>query len=271
MAEKCPDCVGSGKVGYEEIMGSSYTGRRGTKVCGRCKGSGRVEKYMGTDALDRPCTYERPGCFPAGTRIETPRGVVDIASAKEGDIVLAFDRSRNMLRSRRIIKVCKYGKNTIWEIVFTDGKRIRTTASHSFCVGHIWRQARQIVATDYLCCLDASGRIATRQVAMSSSTTELEEVFNLIVDGDFSFVADGLVAHSFSYFRALRILGWSVYSMIQDWIRAARHIAATHPPNFGCPHRPKSRTAAGTTTCWATSPPIWCGWTSWWPPIAWTR
>jgi hypothetical protein len=58
-----------------------------------------------------------------------------------------------------------------------------------------------------------------REVVASSLTTEVEEVFNLIVEGEFSFVANGVVAHSFSYFRALRILWWTCCDKLRTWVR----------------------------------------------------
>ena len=175
-------------------------------------------------------TYEKkiPSCFPAGTLIETPHGVLDIAAVKEGDHVLAFDPRQAALRTRRILKVCKHEQSRIWEIGFTDGSRIRTTAIHSFRVAGTWKQARHVGECDDVCGLDASGQMATRQVASSSPTTNVEEVFNLIVEGEFSFVADGVVAHSFSYFKALRVLWWTVYGALRGWLHGTNREGAEH-------------------------------------------
>lgn len=163
--------------------------------------------------------YLVPTCFPAGTLIETPDGLRDIASLNEGDVVFAFDLARNTLRARRILKACKFGKKQIWEIAFTDGSRLRTTPSHSLRVAQAWKQAGHLREGDLVCSFDPSGEMEHRQVAYSSPTNDVEEVFNLIVEGEFSFVADGVVAHSFSHFRAVRSLLWTIYVTFRRWRR----------------------------------------------------
>ncbi len=232
----CPKCHGTGGVQSvvvktidrrtNSVVHSSKGHWRGCRIHSR-KANVEGGKYASREAAlattSSPITTS-DGCFPAGTLIATPSGGIDIASMKVGDLVLAFDPRRSVLRSRRILDVRKHEKNTIWEMVFTDGNRLRTTASHSFCVSGTWKQARHIVASDCLNSIHASGRITTRQVASSFSTTEVEEVFNLIVDGDFSFVADGVMAHSFTHFRLLRMVGSTIYTTFQGWIRAEQTV-----------------------------------------------
>jgi len=151
-------------------------------------------------------------CFPAGTLIETPSGVLDIASLEEGDIVLGYDSRAKTLRGRSVLKVQKFGTNPLWELVFTDGSRMRTTDHHCFRVAGAWRKARHITHGDLVCCVDASSAgVVSRKVVSSGPTTEVEPVFNIIVDEDFSFIADGVIAHSFTHFRALRVLGWKIF------------------------------------------------------------
>ncbi len=157
---------------------------------------------------------KKAACFPAGTIIETPSGVIDIESTKAGDLVLAYDPYKNELRHRSILKVCNYGKNLVWEIKFKDGSQLRTTASHALRVGKWWKKASCVDKGDLICCIDSSRQVVTKQVVYSSATTDIKEVFNLIVDGEFSFVASGVVAHSFSYLRLVRCLWWTIYSTL---------------------------------------------------------
>lgn len=91
------------------------------------------------------------GCFPAGTMISTGAGVIDIAAAKEGDLVLTFDVTHSALSPQRIVKVYRHRRRRIWEITFTDGHQVRTTAIHSFHIAQDWKRAREIGAGDTLC------------------------------------------------------------------------------------------------------------------------
>ncbi|MBI1830116.1 MAG: hypothetical protein HYR84_01540 [Planctomycetes bacterium] len=166
---------------------------------------------------DDACARLTPSwaCFPAGTLIRTPSGAIDIAAAKAGDLVLAFDPVKHILRPQRILRVDRTRHAGIWEIDFDDGTKLRTTGHHSFLVGGKWQQADAVIKGDVLATVDAAGSVRPRRVLRCGPTATVEEVFNLVVEGDFTFVADGVVAHSFTHFRALRMFGWLVYAALR--------------------------------------------------------
>lgn len=161
-------------------------------------------------------------CFPAGTTIRTPTGPRDIASARPSDVVFAFDPGRNVLRTRRILKVCKYDRQGLWKLDFADGTELRTTGHHSFRVLDTWKKAQDIVTGDTLCCINAAGNVETRRVIRSIPMPEAEVVYNLIVEGEFSFVADGVIAHSFTHLRRLRMFVWTIARAIAGVARRER-------------------------------------------------
>lgn len=172
------------------------------------------------------------GCFPAGTLIATPNGAVDIALVKVGQSVLAVEAGRDLLRTRRILKVCRLSKRRLWEIRFDDGSRLLTTASHSLHVDRTWKQVRDIDTGDCVLALSDNGQLVTRQVSHSSATPSSEEVFNLIVEDRCTVVAAGIVAHSFSRCRLLRCLLWTLYvavcrcvcAMLRAYSDQGRHL-----------------------------------------------
>lgn len=203
----CPECAKEIKVNVpaKPTSDSSYM----DTPCQECQKKIRSERKK--DGSYR--IYSISSCFPAGTLIETPYGLRDIDSIAKNEIVLAFNPKQNSFFPRKILKVYKHKKNTIWEVSFTDGSKVRTTANHSFLVARKWRRTRQIHKGDHLSSIDEFGGHVTRQVVDCSSTSHMEEVFNLVVEGDFSFIADGIIAHSFSYFREIRILLWTLKSL----------------------------------------------------------
>jgi len=154
-------------------------------------------------------------CFPADTVIQTPNGALAIASMKEGDIVYALDPHQAVLHRRRILKI-RRGVCKIWEIELFGGRRLRTTATHSIRVAGTWKQARRITAGDMVLALDSNGKPESCRVVSSRMTADVENVFNLIIERDFSFIADDVVVHCFSRFRRLRILCWRLYSGLRE-------------------------------------------------------
>jgi hypothetical protein len=148
------------------------------------------------------------GCFPAGTSIATPDGTCDIAQLSKGDLVLAVDIRTGQIRKRKILKIAIHGANRIWVLRFSDGSAIRTTAVHSFLVKGSWKKASQIREGDTLAVSSPHG-LSDITVVASEATESVETVYNLIVDGDFNFIADGILAHSFTYLRALKVAIWS--------------------------------------------------------------
>lgn len=194
---QCPECDGRNTIDH---------------ICYRCGGTGWVD--------------ENNGCFPAGTLIETSAGSIDIACVTNTDHVLAFDPMQNALRSRRVIAVRKYQKRRIWQITLANENQIRVTSVHSFLVAGGWKQTRKLIVGDLVSCIDELGNMSTHTVAKVEATSEIEDVFNLIVDGDFSFVASGAIVHSFTYCRRLRMMVWSVYSGIKNVLEGNRRKVA---------------------------------------------
>lgn len=164
------------------------------------------------------------GCFPSGTLINTPGGVCDIATLQEGEQVVSVDPWSMTLTTARILKTHVHRDSIIWRLGFEDGTSIRTTAVHAFRVDGRWRRALAVQPGDRLTVCDPSGHFTTKTIAHAWETSERAQVYNLIVEGGFQFLADGLVVHSFSYFRTIRVWGWSLYA----WVRS--QFARAQPP-----------------------------------------
>jgi hypothetical protein len=150
------------------------------------------------------------GCFPAGALIGAPGGAVDIATVRRGDRVLGVHPVSGATTARRVLKVVRHAERSIWSLVFADGKRVRTTARHSVRTRSGWRTAGSIRRGDQVTMCDRHGDLQTGVVALSGPEGEVEDVYSLIVEGEFTFIADGVVVHSFTYLRTLRVWGWTV-------------------------------------------------------------
>jgi hypothetical protein len=150
------------------------------------------------------------GCFPAGTLITTAQGDLDIAAVREGDFVTALDSHGQVVKGRRVVRVLKRCRCRTWRIRFAYDQFVRTTAIHCFLVGTSWVQARYLREGHLVSTVSPSGEVIVRRVSQPVSEDEIEDVYNLIVEDDFTFLAEGFVVHSFTRFRSFRIYYWKV-------------------------------------------------------------
>ena len=74
-------------------------------------------------------------------------------------------------------------------------------------------RAKSLSAEDQILTRDDANGVRYEKVVLCEASTDSETVYNLVVKGEFTFIADDLVAHSFSYFRNLRMILWSFLSI----------------------------------------------------------
>lgn len=147
-------------------------------------------------------------CFPSGTMIRIPHGQRDIAALKAGDVVIAVDLATKEFKPRKILRVVGHGNTHLWQIKFSDGSLLKTTSAHSFLSKNGWQLARKIKAGDVIATVSEEMVQDLKTVETSTAADSCSAVFNLIVEEDFTFVADGVVAHSFTRLRWLRTQLW---------------------------------------------------------------
>ena len=169
------------------------------------------------------------GCFPKGTNITTPRGLRDISTLQAGDAVTTVNPNDHTRHTRKILKHLSHAMRKVWCLQFADGSFIRTTGIHSFSVQGTWCMAYKIIPGVSFTVFEKNGAVVEKLVERSYETNETENVYNLIVEGDFSFVADGAVVHSFSYFRTVRAMGWTVYDGLSRLLQPKQGVLMGSP------------------------------------------
>ena len=157
-------------------------------------------------------TSTNNSCFPKGTMVLTPIGKKEISKLNEGDYVVSIGKDKKTYTSK-ILKVKSYTNKPLWTIVFNDGTSLKTTASHSFLIENRWIKSLNIKQGDIVSCY-INGKIISKEVVSSSEIALEDDVYNLYIENNFNFIADGVMAHSFSYFRLTRMTLWSVYSIM---------------------------------------------------------
>ena len=152
---------------------------------------------------------QRPGatggtkttCFAAGTMVATAAGTTAIEALQTGDKVYAMS-GNGELSLRPVHRFVAHRRGRIWEIVTKSQERpIATTGFHRFQTDRGWRWARS---------LHSGQRLRTpagwTEIVSVKRTGRFEPVFNLVVEQDLNFIADGVIAHSFSFFGGVRTL-----------------------------------------------------------------
>ena len=133
------------------------------------------------------------GCFPAGTRIATPRGTVSIETLATGDEVFAVDADGRTVRTG--VKVLFVSRSPVVRIR-TGEEVLAATEEHPVSIGRgRFRQAGNLQPGD--CILKwRDGRLVERRVHGISHPLGDELVFNLQVEAPNTFIADGIVVHN---------------------------------------------------------------------------
>ena len=152
------------------------------------------------------------GCFPKGTKINTPFGAKDISIIQAGDLIYSKNRNSEKLIAKPVLKVLNHKNNKIWKLTFEEGSSIRTTSVHSFHVDGKWKKASKLMEGEQITHFDARGKKCVKTIKSSYESKDIEDVYNLIIKDNYNFIADGGFAHSFSYFRNLKMFLWQLRS-----------------------------------------------------------
>jgi Pretoxin HINT domain len=139
-------------------------------------------------------------CFSAGTKVTTPEGPRCIESLMVGDTVSAFCESTREFVQRPVRRHAAHSAARIWQITISGAAApIATTGTHLFLTRRGWRRAKRLRIGDEL-----YTRVGWQSIETVKKTERVEPVYNLVVEEALTFVADGVVVHSFAHFRALR-------------------------------------------------------------------
>lgn len=109
--------------------------RKGTWV-------GGLEKFVGIKQKRRRVYGDE--CFPAGTMVDTPSGLVPIESIRPGDAVL------NTMGVDRVIGTRKSIAHTICQVIAKDGRTILCTPNHKFFTNKEWVAACNLTQEHYM-------------------------------------------------------------------------------------------------------------------------
>jgi hypothetical protein len=151
-----------------------------------------------TAAASKATTSEKPGfggchpgCFPAGTLVDTPSGPREVQAIREGEIVTLIDAD-GRATSGPVVSVF----DTCNELVEvrTDGGTLTTTAKQPLCLrSGECKPAGELAAGEVIWQWAIDKRTAATVIAVVS-TSRHAPVYNLVVGDGKVFIANGFLA-----------------------------------------------------------------------------
>lgn len=137
--------------------------------------------------------HNKGGCFLPGTKISTAQGEAPIESLGEGSEVYSFSENGSVSLSRVSAKYT-VSRDSYYEIS-AGGRVVRATAEHPFYTGSGYKTAEELRAGDTLYGLSA-GSLSKVQVGSVRLVLQPTVAYNLEVDGDHTFFAEGIAVHN---------------------------------------------------------------------------
>jgi predicted lipid-binding transport protein (Tim44 family)/3-dehydroquinate synthase class II len=133
------------------------------------------------------------GCFPSGTKIATPNGMVAIETLTSGDQVFGVNNEGRTVRTT--VKVLFISKSPVMRVK-TSGEVFGVTEDHPVSIeAGRFRQAGELRPGDHILKWK-EGRLVAKKVRAVSSPAGDELVFNLQVEDPNTFIAEGMVVHN---------------------------------------------------------------------------
>lgn len=87
-------------------------------------------------------------CFPAGTKINTPNGYVNIEDIKIGDIVYSYNHSCGIIEEKEVDETFKKNITNLITITLSNGKKIECTENHPFYTNNGYVKAIDLKRSD---------------------------------------------------------------------------------------------------------------------------
>lgn len=155
------------------------------------------------------CGQGQISCFVRGTRISTPRGAMPIEQLTAGQEVHAYDEGRRQVVVRRVLAVFHHAAATPLTLRLSNGRELGVTPEHPIYHhgdGRYAPAAALQVGDELLGLVDPAASELTNPAVPSVCSiqvhaplvpwTEQVPVFNLHVEGEQNYFAEGVLVHN---------------------------------------------------------------------------
>lgn len=155
----------------------------------------KVKHVVGlvSNVVERPVPPCHPGCFPAGTAVRVPEGVMPIERVHKGDLVTTVGVDGEA-SSKKVLDVF-VTRNTLVQVRTADDI-LMTTQTQPLCLAEGgFRLAGELKTGDRIWQWQSGKRQAVEVVEVSPTKRE-SQVFNLVLGDSIVFIAGDFLARS---------------------------------------------------------------------------
>lgn len=133
-------------------------------------------------------------CFPAGTKVHTPDGLINIEDLDEGDLVLTFNEETKQQEYKSILVKYERFTQQMLSLELPTGEFIRVTPEHRFFCNDEWIEAGNLKAGDLL---HLKGGDYTTIIS-TETLPHYEKVYNFDIDDNENYYVteDGILVHN---------------------------------------------------------------------------
>nr|WP_314499563.1 polymorphic toxin-type HINT domain-containing protein [uncultured Chryseobacterium sp.] len=136
-------------------------------------------------------------CFPAGTKVHTPDGLINIEDLDEGDLVLTFNEETKQQEYKSILVKYERFTQQMLSLELPTGEFVRVTPEHRFFCNDEWIEAGNLEAGDLL---HLKGGDYTTIIS-TETLPHYEKVYNFDIDDNENYYVteDGILVHNGRY------------------------------------------------------------------------
>ena len=141
-----------------------------------------------------------PFCFTADTLISTPKGERKISTIKRGDKIISY--AENGKKKIEYVKnAIMYPPAKVWDFILSNKTKVSATDHHTMLTTKGWKKFGDLkVGESKLICPDTGKHLTIK----NKTNPRRELVYNLHTTGSHNFIANGLIAHNFTFARKFR-------------------------------------------------------------------
>lgn len=145
----------------------------------------------------------REGCLVEGTMISTPAGPLPIEQLQPGQQVFAYNEERRCITVREVTQVFRHKDRRYGRLTLVGGRGLLLTESHPIYLANraAYVAAGEVAAGDEALVWEDSpasaprlSRVRVLQPLLAGS--ELATVFDITVEGEHNYFADGVLVHN---------------------------------------------------------------------------
>lgn len=146
--------------------------------------------------------------------VTTFSGQTEVSRLSAGDKVMVYDLRKEAFMEKEVLKVLICRRRRSIRITLANGTRLQLTPNHNIFVEGQWVRASAIKKGTPILIIrttTAGNVLECKRVTSIDDGEYCDVVYNPIIEGSFSLIADGIVTHNFDRFKQAKMIYWIAY------------------------------------------------------------